>query len=121
MNELLTTWFGQLIFLALVSIIILGLRRLTRKIWPNGLTLIDFWPPFLILFTHFLTLQATESSIVPYEVISMMVLGIGLTVLEVIQRGGIIYRRFFRLYWRLIDLLAIVVYLVALVINLLFK
>ncbi len=51
----------------------------------------------------------------------MMVLGIGLTVLEVIQQGEIIYRRFFRLYWRLIDLLAIVVYLVALVINLLFK
>lgn len=119
MQELLTTWFGQLIFLAAGSVVILVIRRVTRRFWPRGLALIDFWPPFLIVFTHFLTLQATESSLVPYEIISMMILGIGLTVLEVVQRGEILYRRFLRIYWRMIDVLAIVVYAVALITHLL--
>ncbi|RRK11565.1 DUF3397 domain-containing protein [Lactiplantibacillus garii] len=121
MQQLWTIWPGQLSFLAAVSVIILAVRRVTRRFWPRGLMLIDFWPPFLIIFTHFLTLQATESSLVPYEVISMMILGIGLTIMEVIQRGEIIYQRFFKLYWRLIDLLAICVYLVALITHLLLK
>lgn len=60
-------------------------------------------------------MQATESSIVPYEMLSLMILGIGITVLEVLQRGEILYGRFFRLYWRTCDLITILVYLIALV------
>ncbi|WP_318765909.1 DUF3397 domain-containing protein [Lactiplantibacillus carotarum] len=121
MQQLFTNWLGQISLLAAVSIVIAGMRRLTRRIWPRGLTVLDFWPPFLIVFTHFLTLQTTESSLVPYEVISMMIFGIGLTVLEVVQRGEILYRRFFKLYWRLIDLLTVIVYLGALMTHLLVK
>lgn len=121
MQELFTTWFGQIILLAAVSVIILGLRRVGRRIWPRGLVLIDFWPPLLIVFTHFLTRQVTDSSLLPYEVVSMMILGIGLTLIEGLQRGEILYGRFFKQYWRLLDILTIVVYLIALMIHLVFE
>lgn len=119
MNDLFTNWLGQISLIAAVSVVVLGLKRLLRRFWPTQLLLIDFWPPFLIIFTHFLTLQTTDSSIVPYEVISLMIMGIGLTVLSVIQQGEILYGRFFRLFWRVTDLLMIMVYLLALVIFLL--
>lgn len=118
MNDLFTNWLGQISLIGAVSVVVLGLKRVLRRFWPTHLLLIDFWPPFLIVFTHFLTLQTTDSSIVPYEVISLMILGIGLTILSVIQQGEILYGRFFKLFWRVTDLLTIVVYLLALVIYL---
>ncbi|MFC6202435.1 DUF3397 domain-containing protein [Lactiplantibacillus nangangensis] len=114
MHDLFTNWLGQISLIAAVSVIIFGLKRLLRRFWPAHLLIIDFWPPFLIVFTHFLTLQATDSSIVPYEVISLMIMGIGLTLLTVIQQGEILFGRFFKLYWRVTDLLTIVIYLLAL-------
>ncbi|AVK63263.1 DUF3397 domain-containing protein [Lactobacillus sp. CBA3606] len=115
MHDLFTTWLGQLSFIVVFSMILMGLKRLLGRHWPVGLLIIDFWCPFLIIFTHFLTMQAMADSIVPYEIISLMILGIGLTVLEVIQRGEILYGRFFRLYWRASDLVVILVYGLALI------
>jgi len=114
MQVLFTTWYGQLILLAAISVVILGCQWVGRRFWPHGLRLLDFWPPFLIVFTHFLTLQATDSSLAPYEILSLMILGIGLTLLEAIERGEILYWRFFKLYWRGIELLTIIVYLLTL-------
>ncbi|MBO2706624.1 DUF3397 domain-containing protein [Lactiplantibacillus plantarum] len=114
MRDLWTTWYGQLVFLAAISMIILGAKRVAHRVWPHGLRLLDFWPPFLIVFTHFLTLQATDSSLVPYEVLSLMILGIGLTLIEAVERGEILYWRFFKLYWRGAELLTLVVYILAL-------
>ncbi|MFC6180095.1 DUF3397 domain-containing protein [Lactiplantibacillus daowaiensis] len=114
MSDLFTNWLGQLLLLVIVTGVVWGCRRLLKHHWPQSLVLIDFWPPLLIIFTHYLTLQATESSIVPYEMLSLMILGIGVTILEVIQRGEILYGRFFRLYWRVCDLITILVYLIAL-------
>jgi len=114
MQVLFTTWYGQLILLAAISVLVLGCQRFGQRFWPHGLRLLDFWPPFLIVFTHFLTLQATDSSLAPYEVLSLMILGVGLTVLEAIERGEILYWRFFKLYWRGAELLTLVVYVLAL-------
>lgn len=114
MQNLFTTWIGQLVLLALGSGLVFGIKRVGHRFWPTGLRVLDFWPPLMLIFTHFLTLQATESSLLPYEVISLMILGIGVTLLEVVQRGEILYWRFFKLYWRGIDLLTIVIYLLAL-------
>ncbi|VDG20777.1 DUF3397 domain-containing protein [Lactiplantibacillus mudanjiangensis] len=115
MQVLFTNWLGQLSLLVIVTLVMSGAHRLLKQHWPAGLLVIDVWPPLLIIFTHFLTMQATESSIVPYEMLSLMILGIGITVLEVLQRGEILYGRFFRLYWRTCDLITILVYLIALV------
>lgn len=114
MRELWTTWYGQLVFLAAISMIILGIKRVAHRVWPHGLRLLDFWPPLLIVFTHFLTLQATDSSLAPYEVLSLMILGIGLTLIEAAERGEILYWRFFKLYWRGAELLTLIVYILAL-------
>ncbi len=67
-----------------------------------------------MVFTHYLTLQATDSSLAPYEVLSLMILGIGLTIIEAVERGEILYWRFFKLFWRGTELLTLVVYLLAL-------
>lgn len=114
MRDLWTTWYGQLILLAAVSAVILVLKRVLHRFWPHGLRLMDFWPPFLMVFTHYLTLQATDSSLAPYEVLSLMILGIGLTIIEAVERGEILYWRFFKLFWRGTELLMLVVYLLAL-------
>ena len=114
MRDLWTTWYGQLILLAAVSAVILVLKRVLHRFWPHGLRLMDFWPPFLMVFTHYLTLQATDSSLAPYEVLSLMILGIGLTIIEAVERGEILYWRFFKLFWRGTELLTLVVYLLAL-------
>jgi len=113
MHDLFTNWLGQLGLLVIVAIVFWGLKRVFKRRWPKTLLLIDFWSPLLIIFTHYLTLQATESSIVPYEMLSLMIMGIGLTLLEVLQRGEILYGRFFRLYWRATDLVTILVYVIA--------
>ncbi|BDZ31171.1 DUF3397 domain-containing protein [Lactiplantibacillus sp. WILCCON 0030] len=121
MSNLVTNWPGQIGLIVAISVVLFGLKRVLRRVWPAHLMLIDFWPPFLIVFTHFLTQQTTDSSIVPYEIISLMIMGIGLTLLTVIQQGEILYGRFFKLFWRVTDLLTIVVYLLALVIVLIAK
>ncbi|BBM23068.1 hypothetical membrane protein, DUF3397 family [Lactiplantibacillus plantarum] len=82
---------------------------LAARIKING-----FLAPFLMVFTHYLTLQATDSSLAPYEVLSLMILGIGLTIIEAVERGEILYWRFFKLFWRGTELLTLVVYLLAL-------
>jgi len=121
MTHLFTNWLGQIGLLVVLTGIVWGFKRILKRHWSNALLLIDFWPPLLIIFTHYLTLQATESSIVPYEVLSLMILGVGLTILEALHRGEILYGRFFRLYWRLLDLVTILVYLIALVCLILAK
>ncbi|MFB9769439.1 DUF3397 domain-containing protein [Lactiplantibacillus modestisalitolerans] len=119
MKELLTTWYGEVVLLAAVSVVLMGLKRLLQRWWPRRLYLVDFWPPLLLYFTHHLTLQTTDSSLLPYEVMSLMILGIGLTLLEALNRGEILYGRFFKFYWRGVDLMTILIYLMALGFHLL--
>lgn len=50
MKELLTTWYGEVVLLAAVSVVLMGLKRLLQRWWPRRLYLVDFLAAVVTLF-----------------------------------------------------------------------
>lgn len=76
----------------------------------------DISVPFLFLGIHELSKNSYGQSIFPYFIISILLLGIGIAVFHAYFYGDIIYSRYFKMFWRLVFLLTMVLYIV-LVIN----
>ncbi|MDN6664212.1 MAG: DUF3397 domain-containing protein, partial [Tetragenococcus koreensis] len=72
----------------------------------------DLTVPFLLFGIHQLSNVSFQFSIFPYFLITLLLLGIALAILQAYFFEEIIYRRFFKMYWRSVFLLAFVLYIV---------
>lgn len=79
----------------------------------------DIAIPFLFIGLNELSKDSYGQSIVPYMVISVLLLGICVAVFQAYYYGEILYGRYFKMFWRLVFLLSIILYGVLILLNIL--
>ncbi|EOL48928.1 DUF3397 domain-containing protein [Enterococcus phoeniculicola] len=80
----------------------------------------DISIPFLLIGLHELSRNTTSKSILPYFLISVLLLGILIAVFLAYYKGEIVYPRYFKMFWRLVFLLSMVVYILVVLISIVF-
>lgn len=77
----------------------------------------DISIPFLFIGLNELSKDSYGQSIVPYMVISVLLLGICVAVFQAYYYGEILYGRYFKMFWRLVFLLSLILYGVLILLN----
>ncbi|WP_207694513.1 lipoprotein [Enterococcus sp. DIV0212c] len=77
----------------------------------------DISIPFLFIGLNELSKDSYGQSIVPYMVISVLLLGICVAVFQAYYYGDILYGRYFKMFWRLVFLFSLVLYAVLILLN----
>lgn len=70
----------------------------------------DVAVPLLFLGLHELSKEVYNHSIFPYFMIAILVLGIGVVLFHAYYYREILYGRYFKMFWRLVFLLSMVLY-----------
>ncbi|WP_010580164.1 DUF3397 family protein [Liquorilactobacillus vini] len=89
--------------------------------WQQKFHYLDFLLIYLIFVIQVLSLQLLKLSLLPYLLFAAAILGIGLTLILAVVKGEIIQAKFWRFYWRLIELLTVSTYTVLIVLVILKK
>lgn len=79
----------------------------------------DISVPFLFIGLNELSKNTYGQSIVPYMIISVLLLGICVALFQAYYYGEILYGRYFKMFWRLIFLLSIILYGLLILLNIL--
>lgn len=77
----------------------------------------DISIPFLFIGLNELSKNTYGQSIVPYMIISVLLLGICVALFQAYYYGEILYGRYFKMLWRLIFLLSISLYGLLIILN----
>lgn len=77
----------------------------------------DLAVPFLWLGLHQLSSNAFGISILPYFAISILFLGILLVLFQAYFYGEIAYKRYFKMFWRLVFLFSLLTYLLLIIMD----
>ena len=77
----------------------------------------DLAIPFLFIGIHELSKDSYDESIMPYFVISILLLGVAVALFQAYYYGEILYRRYFKMFWRLTFLLTFVLYVLLILLN----
>lgn len=78
----------------------------------------DLATPFLLVGLNALSKDVYNESVVPYILISIFLLGIAVAFLQARRFGEIRYRRYFKMFWRLVFLVTLVVYVLVVILSL---
>lgn len=71
----------------------------------------DLSIPFLLIGLHQLSRAVVQHSILPYFVLTLCLLGVGVVLFQVHEYEEINFARFFKMYWRLAFLMTLVLYI----------
>ncbi|AOF49406.1 DUF3397 domain-containing protein [Tetragenococcus halophilus] len=77
----------------------------------------DIAVPFLLFGIHQLSTLSSQFSIFPYFLITLLLLGIALAIFQAYFFEEIVYRRFFKMYWRSVFLFALVLYIILIIFS----
>ncbi|AYW48188.1 DUF3397 domain-containing protein [Tetragenococcus osmophilus] len=78
---------------------------------------VDLSVPFLLFGIHQLSNLSFRFSIFPYFLLTLFLLGIALAILHAYFFEEIDYRRFFKMYWRSVFLLALLLYIMLIIFS----
>lgn len=78
---------------------------------------VDFATPFLLIGLNKLSKDIYKESIVPYVIITILLFGIVIAILHAYRYGNIQYQRYFKMYWRVIFLLTVIMYAAMVILN----
>ncbi|WP_281164884.1 DUF3397 family protein [Liquorilactobacillus sicerae] len=112
-------WPYQLVGLIVCWLSLFLIKHCLPAKWKQKFHYLDFLLIYLILVIQVLSLQFLKISLLPYFLFAAAVLGIGLTFGLALVKGEIIQTKFWRFYWRLIELLAVSTYIVLIVLTIL--
>ncbi|GLB47029.1 hypothetical protein WR164_10080 [Philodulcilactobacillus myokoensis] len=113
--------FFNLLLAVCIQIIIIIILSILKKIISKkskfiySIRLMDLLPPFLLYFIYRLTLNVHGYSIMPYIVIVWMLIGIGLTIYEGYFQKDINLKLFYKIFWRIGDILLSVSWLFSII------
>ncbi|WP_265455390.1 DUF3397 domain-containing protein [Enterococcus sp. HY326] len=88
-----------------------------RFIKKMGLKTPDLAIPFLFVGLHEISRTVYGHSILPYFMIAVLILGIGVALFHAHYYREIMYGRFFKMFWRLVFLLTMVLYITLIVLT----
>jgi hypothetical protein len=75
----------------------------------------DITVPFLIVGMHEISNIISSFSILPYFLLTILLLGISVVVFQAYRYREIMYGRFFKMFWRLTFLLSVLVYFILII------
>lgn len=75
----------------------------------------DITVPFLIVGMHEISKRISSFSILPYFLLTILLLGISVVVFQAYRYREIMYGRFFKMFWRLTFLLSVLVYFILII------
>ncbi|WP_035053637.1 DUF3397 domain-containing protein [Carnobacterium pleistocenium] len=104
---------GKVILFGLpIILLILFSKAVQRHFKKQNSTIIlpDLLVPFLILGIHILSELTYEFSLFPYFLIFIFSLGIIILLIVAAKKGEILYRSFFKTYWRFVFISSIIAY-----------
>ena len=77
----------------------------------------DITIPFLIVGMHEISKSISTFSILPYFLLTILLLGISVVVFQAYRYREIMYGRFFKMFWRLTFLLSFLVYFILIIVS----
>lgn len=81
----------------------------------------DLAVPFLLLGIHEISRHMSSFSILPYYLLSITLLGIGIVLFQAYHFREITYGRFFKMFWRMTFLLTLLLYLIMIIISIIMQ
>lgn len=103
-------WYVQLLILILVWIVLTFLKStILSKKFPNFKRL-DIFSLFLLVAINFLSEEMMNFSLVPFIICVLSAYGLIMALYDAFSQGQIIYKRFLVRFWRITDLLLLVIY-----------
>lgn len=115
MGDLFLQWYIQLGLIIVLAIIL----RIFKKYVPNflkktHLKKLDFLTIPILIAIHFISVGLFKLSLIPFIVFGMGFFGIVLAIIQYLYEE-FRYKQFFIVYWRILDLIVIIIYFVLLV------
>lgn len=107
-NLALVFWLIYPILLALLGRMVLLIPFFKKR----QIKVVDVMVPFLFIGLHYLSVMLYQHSLIPYMLLSMMLMGMIITIGQAYFFQYIDYKKFFKMYWRLIFVFQIISYLV---------
>ena len=107
-NLALVFWLIYPILLALLGRMVLLIPFFKKR----QVKVVDVMVPFLFIGLHYLSVMLYQHSLIPYMLLSMMLMGMIITIGQAYFFQYIDYKKFFKMYWRLIFVFQIISYLV---------
>lgn len=107
-NLALVFWLIYPILLALLGRMILLIPFFKKR----QIKVVDVMVPFLFIGLHYLSVMLYQHSLIPYMLLSMMLMGMIITIGQAYFFQYIDYKKFFKMYWRLIFVFQIISYIV---------
>lgn len=107
-NLALVFWLIYPILLALLGRMVLLIPFFKKR----QIKVVDVMVPFLFIGLHYLSVMLYQNSLIPYMLLSMMLMGMIITIGQAYFFQYIDYKKFFKMYWRLIFVFQIISYLV---------
>lgn len=111
-SPILLLWYIFPIIVFLASDYIVTTFKLKQRF---NLKTPDITVPFLIVGMHEISKSISTFSILPYFLLSILLLGISVVVFQAYRYREIMYGRFFKMFWRLTFLLSVLVYFILIV------
>lgn len=107
-NLALVFWLIYPILLALLGRMVLLIPFFKKR----QVKVVDVMVPFLFIGLHYLSVMLYQHSLIPYMLLSMMLMGMIITIGQAYFFQYIDYKKFLKMYWRLIFVFQIISYLV---------
>lgn len=111
-SPILLLWYIFPIIVFLASDYIVTTFKLKQRF---NLKTPDITVPFLIVGMHEISKSISTFSILPYFLLSILLLGISVVVFQAYRYREIMYVRFFKMFWRLTFLLSVLVYFILII------
>ncbi|MDU5335649.1 DUF3397 domain-containing protein [Enterococcus sp.] len=111
-SPVLLLWYIFPIIVFLASDYIVTTFKLKQRF---NLKTPDITIPFLIVGMHEISKSISSFSILPYFLLTILLLGISVVVFQAYRYREIMYGRFFKMFWRLTFLLSVLVYFILII------
>jgi hypothetical protein len=111
-SPILLLWYIFPIIVFLASDYIVTTFKLKQRF---NLKTPDITIPFLIVGMHEISKSISTFSILPYFLLTILLLGISVVVFQAYRYREIMYGRFFKMFWRLTFLLSVLVYFILII------
>ena len=111
---------GKLILYCLPLVLLLFFSKITQRHFKrqhSAIKLPDLLVPFLILGIHILSELTYGFSVIPYFLIFIFSLGIVVLLVIATKKGEILYKSFFKTYWRFVFISSILAYYILVTAN----
>ena len=113
-SPILLLWYIFPIIVFLASDYIVTTFKLKQRF---NLKTPDITIPFLIVGMHEISKSISTFSILPYFLLTILLLGISVVVFQAYRYREIMYGRFFKIFWRLTFLLSFLVYFILIIVS----